>query len=189
MIKVAIFASGKGSNALQIIRHFDGNSAVKIALIVSSKKDAGVLDIAKEHQIPAITLNKNTFLSTNDYVDFLEKEAIDFIVLAGFLWKIPTNLIKAFPQKIINIHPALLPNYGGKGMYGHFVHEAVINAKEKQSGITIHYVDELYDHGAHIFQAFCDITELDTPDSLAEKIHVLEHVHFPSVIEKVLLAN
>ena len=189
MIRVAIFASGKGSNALQIIRHFEGKEAVKIALIVSSKKDAGVLEIAKDHQIPAITLDKNTFLYTDEYVVFLQKENIDFIVLAGFLWKVPANLIKAYPQKIINIHPALLPKYGGKGMYGHFVHEAVINAKETQSGITIHYVDELYDHGAHIFQAFCDITEQDTPDSLAEKIHVLEHTHFPSVIEKVLLAN
>ena len=186
MIKVAVFASGKGSNALQIIRHFKGSNTVKIALIVSSKKDAGVLEIANDNNIPSIILDKTAFVSTNEYVDLLQKEGINFIVLAGFLWKVPSSLIKAYPQKIINIHPALLPNYGGKGMYGHFVHEAVIAAKEKQSGITIHYVDELYDHGAPIFQAFCDISETETPDTLAEKIHLLEHAYFPGVIEKVL---
>ncbi len=188
MIKVAVFASGKGSNALQIIRHFAGSNSVKITLVVSSKKDAGVLEIAKDNHIPSVILDKTAFFSTSEYVDLLQKDGIDFIVLAGFLWKVPSSLIQAYPQKIINIHPALLPNYGGKGMYGHFVHEAVINAKEKQSGITIHYVDELYDHGAPIFQAFCDISDIDTPDTLAEKIHLLEHTHFPAVIEKVLLA-
>jgi len=186
MIKIAVFASGKGSNAQQIIQYFKGDNRVEISLIVASKKEAGVLDIAKTHEIPAIILDKKTFLSTDEYVVFLKEKEIDFIVLAGFLWKIPANLIQAFPQKIINIHPALLPNYGGKGMYGHFVHEAVIAAKEKQSGITIHYVDELYDHGAAVFQAFCDITEEDTADTLAEKIHLLEYKHFPAVIEKVL---
>jgi len=184
--KIAIFASGKGSNAQQIIRHFKGKTAYEIALIVSSRKDAGVLDIAKNEGIPSIVLDKNNFFSSDDYVQFLKDLNIDFIILAGFLWKIPVGLIHAYPQKIVNIHPALLPNYGGKGMYGHFVHEAVINAREKQSGITIHFVDELYDHGAVIFQATCDITEQDTPDTLAEKIHQLEHQHFPAIIEKVL---
>jgi len=186
MIRIAVFASGKGSNAQQIIHYFRDNKRVEISFIVSSKKDAGVLNIAATHKIPSIVLDKKTFLNTDEYVVFLKENKIDFIVLAGFLWKIPVNLIQAYPQKIINIHPALLPNYGGKGMYGHFVHEAVIAAKEKQSGITIHYVDELYDHGAPVFQAFCDIDENDTPDTLAEKIHVLEHTHFPAVIEKVL---
>ena len=189
MIKIAVFASGKGSNTQQIIQYFKGDNRVKISLIVASKKDAGVLDIAKTHEIPAIILDKKTFLFTDEYVVFLKENEIDFIVLAGFLWKIPVNLIQAFPQKIINIHPALLPKYGGKGMYGHFVHEAVIAAKEKQSGITIHYVDELYDHGDAVFQAFCDITAEDTPDTLAEKIHLLEHKLFPSVIEMILFKH
>ena len=187
MTKVAVFASGKGSNAQQIVQYFKNCTTIEIALIVSSKKDAGVLDIAQKNETPSIILNKNIFLNTKDYVVLLKEKEIDFIVLAGFLWKIPINLIQAYPQNIINIHPALLPKYGGKGMYGHFVHEAVIAAKEKQSGITIHYVDELYDHGATIFQAFCDIEEQDTADSLAEKIHLLEHKHFAEVIEKVLL--
>ena len=186
MIKIAIFASGKGSNAQQIIHYFKGNNMVEIVLIVSSKKDAGVLDIAEEAKIPSIVLDKNTFLTTHYYVDLLKEKGIDFIILAGFLWKIPINLIQSFPHKIINIHPALLPKYGGKGMYGHFVHEAVIAAKEKQSGITIHYVDEHYDHGASIFQAFCEIDDNDTPDTLADKIHLLEHSHFPVIIEKVI---
>ena len=188
-IKIAIFASGKGSNAQQIIQHFKGKTAYEIALIVSSRKDAGVLDIAKNEGIPAIVLDKNNFFSSDDYIQFLKDMDINFIILAGFLWKIPVGLIQAYPQKIVNIHPALLPNYGGKGMYGHFVHEAIINAKEKQSGITIHFVDELYDHGAVIFQATCDISEQDTPDTLAEKVHQLEHRHFPTVIEQVLAGN
>ena len=187
MIKVAVFASGKGSNAQQIIHYFKEDNMVDISLIVASRKEAGVHDIAKYHEIPAITLDKKTFLTTDDYVVLLKEKGIDFIVLAGFLWKIPVNLIQAYPKKIINIHPALLPKYGGKGMYGHFVHEAVIAAKEKQSGITIHFVDELYDHGATVFQAFCDIEVQDTADTLAEKIHLLEHKHFPEVIKKILL--
>ena len=186
MIKIAVFASGKGSNAQQIIHYFRDNIRVEISLIVASKKEAGVLDIAKNHEIPSVILDKNKFFSTDEYVVFLKEKQIDFIILAGFLWMIPANLIKAFPQKIINIHPALLPAYGGKGMYGHFVHEAVIAAKELQSGITIHYVDELYDHGATIFQATCDISKEDTAENLAEKIHILEHKHFPEVIESVL---
>ncbi len=186
MIKIAIFASGKGSNAQQIILYFKQNNTVEIALIVSSNEDAGVLNIAKVAEIPSIVLDKNAFLTTSYYVDFLKEKGIDFIILAGFLWKIPINLIQAYHHKIINIHPALLPKFGGKGMYGHFVHEAVIAAKEKQSGITIHYVDEHYDHGTLIFQASCEVEEYDTPVTLADKIHLLEHAHFPAVIEKVL---
>jgi len=186
MVKLAIFASGAGSNAARIIEHFANNMAVKIDLIVSNKKEAGVLGIAAAAQIDTLLVNRNSFYETEDCVNELKSRGIDFIVLAGFLWKIPASLIEAFPNRIINIHPALLPNYGGKGMYGNFVHEAVIAAGEKESGITIHYVDAHYDEGDIIFQAKCNIEATDTPSSLATKIHALEHAHFPVVIENVL---
>jgi phosphoribosylglycinamide formyltransferase-1 len=183
---IAIFASGAGSNAQKIIDHFKQHSQIKIALIVCNKPGAGVLTIAQKEGIPTLLIEKEKFFSGNAYVDELKQHNIQFIVLAGFLWKIPVALIAAYPQRIINIHPALLPNYGGKGMYGHFVHEAVIAAKEKESGISIHYVDELYDHGQLIFQARCTIEPGDTPDTLAQKIHILEHTHYPAVVEKVI---
>lgn len=183
---VAIFASGAGSNAAKIIETFKKNTSVKITLIVCNKPEAGVLQIAQKSNIPVLLIEKERFFRGDAYVAALKEHSIDFIVLAGFLWKIPVELIKAYPNKIINIHPALLPNYGGKGMYGNFVHEAVIANKEKESGITIHYVDELYDHGNIIFQAKCPVTETDTADTLAQKIHVLEHQHYPEVIAQVL---
>lgn len=185
-INIAIFASGAGSNAQKLIDHFRHHSEIKIALIVCNKPGAGVLTIAQNENIPTILIEKEQFFRGNAYVDEIKQHNVDFIVLAGFLWKVPVALIKAFPQSIINIHPALLPNYGGKGMYGRFVHEAVITAKEKESGISIHYVDELYDHGQLIFQARCIIDETDTPDSLAQKIHALEHEHYPLIVEKVV---
>lgn len=184
--RVAIFASGAGSNAKKIIEHFKNSSSVKIALIVCNKPGAGVLNIAEENNIPSLLIEKEQFFRGNAYTDELKKLGVDFIVLAGFLWKVPVALIKAFPKQIINIHPALLPKYGGKGMYGHFVHEAIIHNKETESGITIHYVDELYDHGQIIFQATCEVLPTDTPDSLAERIHGLEHKHYPAVIERLL---
>jgi phosphoribosylglycinamide formyltransferase-1 len=186
MVKLAIFASGAGSNAAKIIEHFAGNKAVIINLIVSNKKEAGVLGIAAAAHIDTLLINRNSFYATADCVNELKIRGIDFIVLAGFLWKIPETLIEAYPNRIINIHPALLPNYGGKGMYGNFVHEAVIAAGEKESGITIHYVDAHYDEGDIIFQAKCSIEPTDTPSSLATKIHALEHTHFPVVIENLL---
>ena len=184
---IAIFASGAGSNAEKIIDHFDGRKNVgKVALIVCNKTGAGVLNIAKKNIIDTLLIEKEPFYSEDIYINELKQRGIDFIVLAGFLWKIPVSLIKAYPNKIVNIHPALLPKYGGKGMYGNKVHEAVIAAAEKESGITIHYVDELYDHGNIIFQTTCTINETDTPDSLAKKIRLLEHQHYPLVIEQVL---
>lgn len=186
MKRIAVFASGAGSNARKIIEHFKGSNAVTIALIVSNKPTAGVLQIAAEHHIPTLIIEKEQFFRGNAFVDELKEAGIDFIVLAGFLWKVPVALIKAFPQQIINIHPALLPNYGGKGMYGNFVHAAVIANKEKESGISIHYVDELYDHGAVIFQATCEVKADDTPETLAARIHGLEHLHYPKVIEQLL---
>jgi len=186
IVNVAIFASGAGSNAQRIIETFHGSNLIKIVLIICNKEGAGVLSIAEKENIPSLLINKEKFFKGDAYLDELKKYHVDFIVLAGFLWKIPTELINAYPNKIINIHPALLPKYGGKGMYGHFVHEAVMAAKEKESGITIHYVDELYDHGNVIFQAICDVEPNDTPETLAKKIHSLEHLHFPRVIEETI---
>lgn len=184
--QIAIFASGAGSNAQKIIDHFRNHSSIKVALIICNKPGAGVLSIAERENIPALLIEKEKFFRGDSYVPELKEKNIDFIVLAGFLWKIPPALIKAYTGKIINIHPALLPKYGGKGMYGHFVHEAVIASGDKESGITIHYVDEVYDHGKIIFQDKCAVLSTDTAESLAQKIHELEHKNFPLVIETLL---
>ena len=184
--RIAIFASGAGSNAQQIINHFDKFPGIKIALVVCNKPGAGVLKIASNAGIPVMLIEKGRFFNGDNYLQELQQHHIDFIVLAGFLWMIPAGLIKAYPQHIVNIHPALLPKFGGKGMYGSKVHEAVITAGENESGITIHYVDELYDHGRVIFQATCKVDVTDTADSLAQKIHTLEHTHYPAVIESLL---
>lgn len=186
MIQLAIFASGTGTNAQQIIRHFNGHGMVKVALVVCNKPGAGVIQVAATAGIPILMIEKDRFFNGDAYTGELQERGIDFIVLAGFLWKLPSRLITAFSNRIINIHPALLPKYGGKGMYGRFVHEAVISAGEKESGISIHYVDEWYDHGNIIFQARCTIDEKDDAESLARKIHVLEHIHYPAVIEKTV---
>ncbi len=188
-VYVAIFASGAGSNAQKIIDYFRGNPVVKIALIVCNNPEAGVLSIADKEKIPALLIKKKRFYEEDAYVHELKEHKIAFIILAGFLWKVPLPLINQYPNNIINIHPALLPKYGGKGMYGNKVHEAVIAAGEKESGISIHYVDEIYDHGNIIFQATCTIDENDTPSSLAQKIHVLEHIHYPETIAKLLKAT
>ena len=186
MKKIAIFASGAGSNAEKIIEYFRNSAVVKVALIISNKPDAGVLKIATVHHIPTLILEKEKFFRGNCYVDEIKAPGIDFIVLAGFLWKIPVALIQVYPEKIINIHPALLPKYGGKGFYGRQVHEAVLANKETESGISIHYVDEVYDHGKIIFQAKCPVMENDIADSLAQRIHTLEHKHYPKVIEEIV---
>jgi phosphoribosylglycinamide formyltransferase-1 len=193
MKQIAIFASGAGSNAKKIIEYLatgdlsNQTHEVKVALVVCNKPGAGVLQIADENQIPTLILEKEKFFRGNAYTDELKAAGIDFIVLAGFLWKLPPALIKSYPKKIINIHPALLPKYGGKGMYGHFVHETVIANKEKESGITIHYVDELYDHGQIMLQAMCPVEEHDTPESLAKKVQALEHRYYPPAV--ALLAS
>jgi folate-dependent phosphoribosylglycinamide formyltransferase PurN len=202
-IHVAIFASGAGSNAKKIIEYFENKSTpVKISLIVCNVPGAGVLDIAKSKGIPTLMINKAEFASTG-YVESLHNADIHFIVLAGFLWKVPEVLVNAYQpgmkidssvvngkvntaRGIINIHPALLPNYGGKGMYGSRVHEAVVAAGEKETGITIHWVDAHYDEGDIIFQASCAVDPGDNPTTVADKIHVLEHQHFAPTIEKIL---
>src|SRR5665647_308045 len=184
-IKIAIFASGTGSNAQKIINHFKESTKVTIALIVCNNPKAGVLNIALNENIPVLIIEKNKFLETG-YVEEIKNYGINLIILAGFLWELPTRLVHAFQNKIINIHPALLPAFGGKGMYGSAVHSAVIAAKEKESGISIHYVDEKYDHGKIIFQAKCNVDENETPESLALKIHQLEHEYYPQIIEKLV---
>jgi formyltetrahydrofolate-dependent phosphoribosylglycinamide formyltransferase len=185
-IHIAIFASGAGTNARKIIEYFENKGLrIKVSLIVCNVPGAGVLDIAEEKGIPSLMINKSDF-AANGYVESLKNAGIDFIVLAGFLWKVPEVLVRAYPKAIINIHPALLPKYGGKGMYGTRVHEAVIASGEKESGITIHWVNEHYDEGAIIFQAKCSIDASDTATSLANKIHALEHAHFATTIEKLL---
>ncbi|MEO7210905.1 MAG: phosphoribosylglycinamide formyltransferase [Chitinophagaceae bacterium] len=186
---IAIFASGTGSNAEKIMTYFKSSDKISIALLVSNNKEAGVLNIAKKNKIPIQIIEKENFFKGDAYLSTLEKHQINFIVLAGFLWKIPVKLIHAFPHAIINIHPALLPDYGGKGMYGMHVHESVIAHHEKQSGITIHYVDEIYDHGKIIFQEKCKVEKNETPESLATKIHELEHTYFAPEIEKLLLSK
>lgn len=187
-VNIAIFASGAGSNAQKIIDHFRYSKKARIALVICNKAGAGVLKIAEKEHIPTLLIEKKPF-TDHSYLDDLKSHNIDFIVLAGFLWKVPLDLIRAFPGRIINIHPALLPKYGGKGMYGQAVHESVIGNKEKESGISIHYVDELYDHGNIIFQASCPVLESDNAESLAQRIHKLEHEHYPKVIERLIEGN
>lgn len=185
-INIAIFASGAGSNAQKIIDHFRNSDLARISLVVCNKKKAGVIQIAEKENISSLILEKEKFFSGNAYLDELREKKIEFIVLAGFLWKIPAALIQAYPRRIINIHPALLPKYGGKGMYGNYVHEAVTNAEENESGITIHYVDEHYDNGDIILQVKCPVLKNDTAESLAQRIHALEHANYPIVIENLI---
>lgn len=186
MKNIAIFASGTGSNATKIIDHFRNHDNIKVVLVVCNNPSAKVLDIADENEIPTLLITKERFFNGDGFMPKLEEKQVDFIVLAGFLWKIPHSLLEAYPNHIINIHPALLPNYGGKGMYGLRVHESVISHKEKESGITIHYVDEKYDNGDIIFQATCPVMEDDTAASLAKRVSSLEHRYFAGVIEKML---
>lgn len=188
MIQMAVFASGAGSNTEKIIEFFNNRTTApaRVALVVSNKADAGVLRIAANNGIATLIIERERFFRGDGYVPEFKKMGIGFVVLAGFLWKVPQTLIDAFPRRIVNIHPALLPKWGGKGMYGAFVHQAVIGAGEAESGITIHYVDEHYDHGDVIFQARCPVAAGDTPDLLAQKVHALEHRHYPEVIEAIV---
>ena len=186
MINLSILASGSGSNAENIANYFESHPTIQVKEILSNKADAFVHERAKRLNIPSFIFTKQQFTDTS----FIKRlEDIDYIILAGFLWLIPPYLIKAFPNRIINIHPALLPKFGGKGMYGDHVHNAVIEAGEKESGITIHLVNEEYDKGQILFQAKCEVTDEDTSVSLAEKIHALEYDHFPRVIEEYIQSN
>lgn len=185
MIRIAIFASGTGTNAKKIIEYFRNNQTIGVTLVVCNKPGAGVINIAENAKIPVLMIEKNEFFNGHSYLPELRARGINFIVLAGFLWKIPAQLVAAYRNAIINIHPALLPNYGGKGMYGLNVHQAVIDSGDTRSGITIHFVDEHYDNGDIIFQAECPVKPDDTPATLAERIHTLEHQHYPRLIEQI----
>ncbi len=185
MIRIVIFASGSGTNAENLINYFNDCAIATVVRVLSNNEHAKVLTRAKRLKIKTKTFNKSDLMSANTVVELLKDEA-DFIVLAGFLWRIPTSIIEAFPNRIINIHPALLPKYGGKGMYGMHVHRAVVANGEKESGITIHYVNEQYDEGAIIFQKSVVIDKNDSPTDVAVKIHGLEYAHYPEVVEQVI---
>lgn len=186
---IAIFASGSGSNAEIIIRYFQKSDSATVSLVLSNKSDAYVLERAKGLNVPSRVFLKDKWTVGDEILTILEDFHIDFIVLAGFLVRVPELLLHAYPNKIINIHPALLPKFGGKGMYGDRVHEAVVASGEKESGITIHYINEHYDEGDTIFQATCPVLPDDSPGDVAQKVHVLEYEHFPHVIAKVLGAE
>lgn len=186
MKRIVIFASGSGSNAENIISFFREKPEATVAAVLTNKSSAKVLERCDRLGVPAFYFNKPAFKDSDAVLNILQGLHTDLIVLAGFLWKIPSNLINAFPNKIINIHPALLPKYGGKGMYGDRVHQAIKENKETETGITIHYVNENYDEGAIIFQAKTTVEPSDNPEAIAQKVHQLEYEHLPKVIEKVL---
>jgi phosphoribosylglycinamide formyltransferase-1 len=188
MKRIVIFASGSGSNAENIIKHFNSTKTAIVTHVLSNNQHAKVFDRCERLNIDASLFDRESFSKDDTVLNFLLAEA-DIIVLAGFLWRIPSKIVDAFPNKIINIHPALLPKYGGKGMYGMNVHNAVKENSETETGITIHYVNENYDEGAIIFQAKTSISSDDTPETIAQKVHELEYKHFPKVIEEVILQN
>lgn len=187
MKRIAIFASGSGSNAEAIARYLADRTDVEISLILTNNPEAGVIQRARRLHIPVVVFDRKTFYESDRIIDLLRNQGTDLVVLAGFMMLIPEKLVQTFPRQIVNIHPALLPKYGGKGMYGHFVHEAVVAAGEVESGITIHYVNEVYDEGEIIFQATCALAPTDTPDDVARKVQLLEHEHYPRVVGQVVV--
>jgi phosphoribosylglycinamide formyltransferase 1 len=186
MAQLAIFASGSGTNAENIIKHFQIRPGISVSCILTNNADAFVIQRARKYEIPVMVFSREDLYQTGKVLNYLILNKIDWIVLAGFLWLVPAPLIDSFPSKIINIHPALLPQYGGKGMYGDRVHKAVVENHDKKSGITIHFVNHEYDKGNIIFQATCPVEPADTPESLAAKVHDLEYKHFPRVIEEIV---
>lgn len=189
IVNIAIFASGSGSNARKIMEHFQSSEVGRVVVVVCNKMNAGVIGIAHEFGVPVEFIDRKYFYESEDLLNVLGRYGTEFIVLAGFLWLVPGYLVKAYPDKIVNIHPALLPKYGGHGMYGHHVHEAVKAAGEQESGPTIHYVNEHYDEGDIIFQTSCQLSPEDTPEDIARKVLDLEHKYYPRIIEQVLLSQ
>lgn len=181
-INLALFASGNGSNVENIVQYFANNDKVNVKLILTNNPKAGVIERMKKYNLPVTIFNKAEFYSMDLIVDLLRQSSIDYIILAGFLWLIPEKIIDAYENKILNIHPALLPAYGGRGMYGHYVHQKVIENGETKTGITIHIVDKEYDRGKIIFQAICPVYQYDTVESIADKVHRLEYQYFPQAI-------
>jgi len=186
MKRIVIFASGSGTNAENLITFFQNSDTASVIQVLTNNPHAKVLERAKKLKVSALSFNRVALSKTDDVLNILKASKPDLIVLAGFLWKFPEHILHAFPNKVINVHPALLPKYGGKGMYGMHVHNAVVENKETKTGITIHYVNEHYDEGAIIFQAACDVNAADTADDVASKIHELEMTHFPTVVEGLL---
>ncbi|MDO6761117.1 phosphoribosylglycinamide formyltransferase [Tamlana sp. 2_MG-2023] len=186
MKRIVIFASGSGSNAENIIRFFENSNTASVVQVLTNNPQAKVLDRAKNLKVSAFSFNRVAITKTDDVLNLLKASKPDLIVLAGYLWKFPDNILNAFPNKVINVHPALLPKFGGKGMYGMNVHQAIVENKETETGITIHYVNEHYDEGAIIFQAKCKVESTDSADDVASKIHELEMEHFPKVVEELL---
>ena len=184
--KIAVFASGNGTNAAKLITHFRDNAHGEIVLIVCNKPGAGVIQMADTNKIDVLLIEKERWFRGDGYVKELKTKDIDYLILAGFLWKLPSTIIKAWSGKILNIHPALLPKYGGKGMYGKYVHEAVIASGETESGITIHIVNEQYDHGPTIFQATCKVYAGEDAETLAARVHELEHRYYPEIVENFI---
>jgi phosphoribosylglycinamide formyltransferase-1 len=189
MKRIVIFASGSGTNAENLITYFNQKGHARVVLVLSNNPNAKVLERAQRLKVPSLSFNKMAFTETEEVLGTLKAFNPDLIVLAGFLWKFPERILNEFPNKVINIHPALLPKYGGKGMYGMHVHEAVVKNKETETGITIHYVNEHYDEGAIIFHAKCKVSPKDSPENVASKIHELEMEHFPKVVESILFAK
>ena len=189
MKRIAIFASGGGSNAESIIQYFSSIKELEVSLILSNRTKAGVLDRAENHQIPSATFSRDEFYGSETVLNILKSNKIDWIILAGFLWLIPEYLIDAYPNKILNIHPALLPRYGGKGMYGMNVHKAVKSNGDKISGMTIHYVNKVYDEGKQVFQASIQIEPEDSPEDIAAKVLKLEHKYYPKIIHHLVLGK
>jgi phosphoribosylglycinamide formyltransferase 1 len=187
MQHLAIFASGSGTNAENIIRYFQNEPQIRVSCVCANRPDAYVITRAKNFNVPAFIFTRADFYQTQDVLNYLISLKIDWIILAGFLWLVPAYLIDHFPNRIINIHPALLPKFGGKGMYGHHVHQAVIDQGETVSGISIHYVNHEYDQGDLIYQATCPVEPGDTPDSLAARVHELEYAYFPKIIEREIM--
>ena len=186
MKRIVIFGSGSGTNAENLIKFFQNSDNASVVQVLTNNPHAKVLDRCKTLGVSALSFNKISITKTNDVLNILKASKPDLIILAGYLWKFPENILNEFPNKVINVHPALLPSYGGKGMYGMFVHEAVVANKETETGITIHYVNEHYDEGAIIFQAKCKVLPTDTAEDVAAKIHELEMEHFPKVVEELL---
>ncbi len=184
--KLAIFASGAGSNARALLKHFSGHTEVQVALVVTNKPDAGVIKVAEEFGVPVVVLDKITLYESNSIGGLLENHQVNYIVLAGFLLKVPDSLVKSFEEHMINIHPALLPKFGGKGMYGNRVHTAVKEQGETETGISIHLVNEHFDEGRILFQASCPVIPSDTIDDIRLKVQALEHTHFAPVVEKAV---
>ena len=186
MKRIVIFASGSGTNAENLIKFFHNSDNASVIQVLCNNPHAKVLDRAKKLQVSALSFNRIAFKKTDDVLNILKASKPDLIVLAGFLWKFPENILNAFPNKVISVHPALRPKYGGKGMHGMHVDEAVVANKEIETGVTIHYVNENYDEGAIIFQSKCNVETTDTVEDIAEKIHELEMEHFPKVVESIL---